>query len=120
LKVIGFLVLLAALVVGGYGYFFDHSLLRQIGLGSLVADDAASKTAAPPSAGPDPYGGGLVKCVDSKGRITFSNQACPDGQTAHAVTLSTKLPSSAQAATRDSKTVSQDGQTVTTNPGGQP
>jgi len=91
LKVIGFVILLVLIVVG-YGYFFDHGLLRNIGLGSLVAaDDAAQAAAAapPPDAGPQQQdSGGLVKCVDSRGNITFSDHPCPLGQKSHAVQLS--------------------------------
>lgn len=90
LKVIGFLVLLALIVVG-YGYFFDHSLLHNIGLGSLVAaeDAAQAAAAAPPDSGAvQQDSSGLVKCVDSRGSITFSDHPCPQGQKSHSVELS--------------------------------
>jgi hypothetical protein len=82
---------LLALIVGGYGYFFDHGLLKTIGLGSLVAaDDAKAAAAAAPPEPAQQVGesGALIKCVDSNGNVTFTNHPCPNGEKAHKVKLS--------------------------------
>ena len=67
-----------ALMVGAYGYFFDHEILKRVGLGSLVTEPTPPPPPETATASDD--SGALVKCVDSEGHVTFTNHPCPQGE----------------------------------------
>lgn len=77
-------VLLIVLGAGAYSYFCDPSLLQAVGLGGLLGKPVEADQPPPP---PHDDSAGLVKCIDAYGQITFSNTACPEGQSSHKVKL---------------------------------